>query len=70
MYFSNDRVTDSGCFLGLDHYLAYLISTLTNSKLQSKLGKYSYVSGFEDKTFHVFNARELTSIVKAWAYEA
>jgi len=66
IYFSNKHLTDETLLVALDNYLTSIIANLNNTKLEKTLRKYTYISGFRERTFHRFNTDQLESIVRAW----
>lgn len=68
IYYNNSIVTDLKSFGQLDQELKALIGTLHSSSLQKKLKKLKFTTGFEQRRFHHFSARELQTIVRAWKH--
>lgn len=68
IYYNNSIVTDLTSFGQLDEELKALITTLHSSSLQKKLKKLKFTTGFEQRRYHHFSARELQTIVRAWKH--
>ncbi|WP_313031238.1 antiviral reverse transcriptase Drt3a [Brucella sp.] len=68
IYYNNSIITDMASFALLDQELKALIGTLHSSSLQKKLKKLKFTSGFEQRRYHNFSARELHVIVRAWKH--
>lgn len=68
IYYNNSIATDLTSFGQLDNELKALICTLHSSSLQKKLKKLRFTTGFEQRRYHHFSARELQTIVRAWKH--
>lgn len=68
IYYNNSIVTDLTSFGLLDQELKALIATLHSSSLQKQLKKLKFTTGFEQRRYHHFSARELQTIVRAWKH--
>lgn len=68
IYYNNSIATDLTSFGQLDQELKALIGTLHSGSLQKKLKKLKFTTGFEQRRYHHFSARELQTIVRAWKY--
>ena len=68
IYYNNSIVTDLSSFRQLDQELKALIATLHSSSLQKQLKKLKFTTGFEQRRYHHFSARELQTIVRAWKH--
>lgn len=70
IHFSNSLLTDSNSLAELDSFLISQSAGIANSRVQARVQRFSFVRGFEEKTFHRFTTNELTAIVRAWKHEA
>lgn len=68
IYFNNSIATDLTSFGQLDKELRVLIATLHSGSLRKQLKKLKFTTGFEQRRYHHFSARELQTIVKAWKH--
>lgn len=68
IYYNNPIATDLTSFGQLDQELKALIGNLHSSSLQKKLKKLKFTTGFEQRRYHHFSARELQTIVRAWKH--
>lgn len=68
IYYNNSIATDLTSFGQLDQELKALIATLKSSSLQKQLKKLKFTTGFVQRRYHNFSARELQVIVKAWKH--
>lgn len=68
IYYNNSIATDLTSFGQLDQELKALIATLHSSSLQKQLKKLKFTTGFEQRRYHHFSARELQTIVRAWKH--
>lgn len=68
IYFNNSIATDLSSFAQLDSQLKTHIATLKRSSLQKQLKKLKFTTGFEQRRFHNFSARELQMIVRLWKH--
>ncbi|WP_304650776.1 antiviral reverse transcriptase Drt3a [Tanticharoenia sakaeratensis] len=70
IYFNNMHLTDRKNLIALDQILSANVARLSSSSLMAKLSTYSFVKGFNERTFRRFhNKGEFTEIVEAWKYE-
>lgn len=68
IYFNNSIVTDLSSFNLLDKRLKTRIAELKRTSLQKQLKHLKFTTGFEQRRYHNFSARELQVIVRAWKY--
>lgn len=68
IYYNNSIATDLTSFVQLDQELNALIRTLHSRSLRKKLKKLKFTSGFEQRRYHYFSARQLQTIVSAWKH--
>lgn len=68
IYFNNSIVTDLSSFNLLDRRLKTRIAELKRSSLQKQLKHLKFTTGFEQRRYHNFSARELQVIVRAWKH--
>jgi hypothetical protein len=68
IYYNNSIANDLTSFGQLDQELKVLIATLHSSSLKKQLKKLKFTTGFEQRRYHHFSARELQTIVKAWKH--
>lgn len=68
IYYNNSMATDLTCFGLLDRELKTLVDTLHSSSLQKQLNKLKFSTGFQQRRYHHFSARELQTIVRAWKH--
>lgn len=68
IYYNNSIATDLTSLGQLDQELKALIATLHSSSLQKQLKKLKFTTGFEQRRYHHFSARELQTIVRAWKH--
>jgi hypothetical protein len=68
IYYNNSIATDLRSFAQLDRELKALIETLHSSSLQKKLKKLKFTTGFAQRRYHHFSARQLQTIVSAWKH--
>jgi hypothetical protein len=66
LWYNNALADDIGAFELLDKRLKTRIAALTSTKLQKRLKKLTFVSGFTNRRFHNFSTRELQNIVRVW----
>lgn len=66
IYFNNSVATDLSSFELLDKRLKTRIAELKRTSLQKQLKKLKFTTGFEQRRYHNFSARELQTIVRAW----
>ncbi len=67
VFYSNNLLTESSDFRGLDSYLAHKIQSLiTLPQLQTRLAKYKFEDGFSSRRFSVFTTNELSDILEIW----
>ena len=66
IYYNSPLVTDPRKFQSLDKRLQHYINKTGHPKLQKKLHKYGFKSGFDERRFHNFSTKELENIVKVW----
>lgn len=69
IFYSNSEITDSSSLSGLDAYKDYLAAQTGIASLQNQLAHFSFVRGFEERTFHIFTPHSINRIVQAWKYE-
>lgn len=68
IYFNNSIATDLSSFELLDKRLKTRIAELKRTSLQKQLKKLKFSTGFEQRRYHNFSARELQIIVRAWKH--
>jgi hypothetical protein len=68
IYFNNSAATDTTRFSQLDTALKSHIDTLKSSRLQKRLRKLKFSTGFLERRYHNFSTKELQSIVRAWKH--
>lgn len=68
IYFNNSIATDLYSFKLLDKRLKTRIAELKSTRLQKQLKNLKFVTGFEQRRYHNFSARELQMIVSAWKH--
>lgn len=68
IYYNNSIASDLTSFAQLDQELKALIATLQSSSLQKQLKKLKFTTGFVQRRYHHFSARELQTIVRAWKH--
>lgn len=68
IYFNNSIVTELSSFKLLDKQLKRRIEELKRTSLQKQLKKLKFTTGFEQRRYHNFSARELQVIVRAWKH--
>jgi hypothetical protein len=68
IYYSSPLVDDLKKYEILDSLLLKQIKAIKRPTLRAALLKYKFKSGFLEKRFHNFSARELQTIVKAWQH--
>lgn len=66
VYFSNKYITDTADLNGLDRYLKYKASLISDNKLKRRIDKLSFKNGFENRVFRKFTIEVLSNISKAW----
>jgi hypothetical protein len=70
VFYSNNLLTDSSDFKGLDSYLTHkILSQISVVHLQTRLAKYKFQEGFASKRFSAFTANELSDILAIWKTE-
>ncbi|KXV35881.1 hypothetical protein AD940_01240 [Gluconobacter thailandicus] len=70
IYFNNMHLTDQKDLIALDRILSANVGRLSSPSLRAKLSTYSFVNGFNQRTFRRFHKKgEFTEIVEAWKYE-
>ncbi len=70
VFYSNNLLTDSSDFKGLDSYLTHKIqSRISVVHLQTRLAKYKFEEGFSSKRFSAFTTNELSDILEIWKTE-
>jgi uncharacterized protein (UPF0297 family) len=65
IYFSNSLITNSTSLNELDRYLEHKSNNL-NQNLISRIEKFSFTEGWENKVFHKFSKKSLQEIHKVW----
>lgn len=68
IYFNNSIANDLSQLTELDSNLKKKIATVKRKSLRERLKPFRFESGFSNRRFHHFNARELQTIVKAWKH--
>lgn len=68
VYFNNSLANNMSGLKLLDKQLAREIKRLKNTKLQNKLKKMKFVSGFEERRYNQFTTKQLQMIVGAWKH--
>lgn len=68
IYFNNSIATDLSSFELLDKRLKTRISELKRTSLQKQLKNLKFTTGFKQRRYHNFSARELQIIVRAWKH--
>ena len=68
IYFNNSIINDLSSFKLLDKRLKRSIGELKRSSLQKALKNLKFTTGFEQRRYHNFSAKELQVIVRAWKY--
>ena len=68
IFFSNSLLTDLHDLKHLDDYLLSKISSLNHNRLESRLKKYSFTHGFDERKYYKFSAQDLSQIVKVWKH--
>lgn len=67
VFYSNNLLTESSDFKGLDRYLTHKIqSQITLPHLQTRLTKYKFEDGFSSRRFSAFTTNELSDILEIW----
>lgn len=67
VFYSNNLLTESSDFKGLDSYLTHKIqSQITLPHLQTRLAKYKFEDGFLSRRFSAFTTNELSDILEIW----
>lgn len=70
VYYSNNLLTDSSDFRGLDTYLTYKINAeIVSPIVRTRLSKYNFLDGFENKRFTPFTTNDLSKILEIWKSE-
>lgn len=68
IYFNNSIVTNLSSFRLLDKRLKTRIAELKRTSLQKQLKRLKFTTGFEQRRYHNFSARELQIIVRVWKH--
>lgn len=68
IYYNNSIVTDMSDFEQLDKELKVLVEATKRTTLQKQLKKLKFTTGFVQRRYHNFSARELQMIVRAWKH--
>lgn len=68
IYFNNSIATDLSSFELLDKRLKARIAELKRTTLQKQLKNLKFTTGFEQRRYHNFSARELQMIVRVWKH--
>lgn len=68
IYYNSPLVTDLRKYETVDALLKKRIKAIKRPALRSALLKYQFKTGFVERRFHNFSARELQTIVKAWRH--
>lgn len=68
IYFNNSIATDLSSFKLLDKRLKKRIGELKRTSLQKKLKNFKFTTGFEQRRYHIFSARELQMIARIWKH--
>ncbi len=68
IYFNNSLATDMSGLALLDKQLSRQIKKLNSTRLQNKLKKMKFLSGFEQKRYNPFSTKQLQMIVGAWKH--
>ncbi|MEE1673709.1 RNA-directed DNA polymerase [Agarivorans aestuarii] len=67
IYNSNRWITETNCLQRLDNRLQGLANSITNQGLKSRISKYSFKKGFEERLFTKFSAQEFSRITRVWS---
>lgn len=68
IYYNNSIVTDPSDFKQLDKELEVLVTATNSTTMQKQLKKLKFTSGFAQRRYHNFSAKELQMIVRAWKH--
>ncbi len=66
IYFSNSLITTSQPLKTLDTHLSQKTRLIEHERLKRRLESFSFVKGFDEKTFHTFSIQDLTLITEGW----
>ena len=69
VFYNNPIATEISCFTLLDRRLKMLAKNTLRPALQKRLKNFTFLKGFQERSFHSFNTKELHSIVRAWKHE-
>jgi hypothetical protein len=70
IYFNNLHLTHDKNLRALDAILTAKVNSLSSTSLKAKLSTYSFVKGYNERTFRRFHKKgEFKEIVEAWKYE-
>ena len=70
IYFNNMHLTHKKDLIALDGVLSANVNRLSSPSLRTKLATYSFVKGFNERTFRRFHKKgDFKEIVEAWKYE-
>lgn len=70
VFYSNNLLSDSSDFKGLDRYLSHKIqSQISVVHLRQRLTKYKFEEGFASKRFSTFTTNELSEMLEIWKTE-
>ena len=68
IYFNNSLADDLSSLKLLDKRLKKFIEELKRPSLKKSLKRFKFTTGFEQRRYHNFSAKELQVIVRAWKY--
>lgn len=68
IYHTNKHITSHKNILALDSYLSHMINSnfTTQPSLQRRLLKFSFLDGFQNKSFRYFTTKQLSTISRDW----
>lgn len=67
IYNSNRWITSSSYLQKLDNRLHGLANSIANPSLVSRISKFSFKKGFDERLFANFSAQEFSAITRAWS---
>jgi hypothetical protein len=67
VYYSNNLLTNSSVFKGIDSYLKHQVTTrIASTKIHERIDKYKFYEGFMNKRFSSFKSSDLSKILEIY----
>jgi hypothetical protein len=66
VYYSNNLLTSEADFIGIDAFFYHQIRSIPSDTLKTRLSRYSFVTGFKERSFSQFSTIDLSNIFQIW----